>query len=90
MSSWEKYLEQKRIEVEIKEFDFQLNLVKLMAVIAKPDKDSDMFNKAKSELLRSELISQARFKTFKEWVEKVEITESDYSPIEAALSCFET
>lgn len=86
MTNWERYLEIKAIEANSMKIHFITALLNLKTSILTTDKV--LFEKAKKDVLTSELIEETSFRELKAWIEKSHVYENDTSKVDEALKSF--
>lgn len=87
-NQWEQYVEMKNIENHSKKFSFIGALIRLQACIMAEGENTELFEQAKSDVLCNEEINEPKLKDFKEWLEKIDSSEKDYSRIEKLINSF--
>ncbi len=91
MSSWERYIENKKNEQEIKENLFYLALCMLRTAI-NADPESNVkknLMEYKQDVLSSELINDRELAKFKEWVQQITQDETDATKIQEVIDWIE-
>ena len=90
-NKWEKYVEIKNMENDLKKFYFVAKLIRLEACIinkCSTEEVKEMFNQTKSAILRNEMINEPYLKEFKSWLESIDSSETDYSRIRELINSY--
>ena len=85
MDKWEQYVATRDADNASQKYCFALALIRLLAVIMADNVEEGMFYKAKNDVLSYEIINKPNMREFKEWVEKIDHNETDYSKIQELL-----
>lgn len=88
MSQWEQYVEMKNVENNSRKFCFVAALIRLQACIMAEGENKELFEQAKSDVLCNEEINEPTLKNFKEWLEKIDSSEKDYSRVQKLINSF--
>ena len=84
--NWERYVAVKNYENHSNIKCFIMQLLCLQASMMAEGNNEEIFEKEKSKILDNELINEARFKDFKDWLESIDSTEKDYSKIKELIT----
>lgn len=87
-SRWEQYVMERKLENDSQKFNFECKLFLLEIEIMAEGINEESFQKAKSDVLCSELINEPDLKEFKAWLENIDSTEKDYSKVQEVLNSF--
>ena len=63
-----------------------MQLLRLQACMMAEGNNEELFEDAKSNILGNEIINEARFKDFKDWLESIDSTEKNYSKIQELIT----
>ena len=88
MNQWEQYIALRNIENNSKEFCFTAALTRLQVCIMAEGENKELFEMAKSDVLCNEIINEAKYKDFKEWLEGIDSSEKDYSRVQELINSF--
>lgn len=86
MDQWDLYVETRRIQNNSNKVKFITALVRLSLSIMAKEENEELFEQAKSDVLSNELINEPEYREFKEWVEGIEVTETDYSRVDEIIN----
>lgn len=84
--NWDRYVLSKKYVNSIDIRTFIMQLLRLQACMMAEGNNEELFEDAKSNILGNEIINEARFKEFKDWLESIDSTEKNYSKIQELIT----
>lgn len=91
MSIRDRNIAFRKMERNSKEFCFTAALIRLQAcIMAEGENENleELFENAKSDVLSNEIINEAKYKDFKDWLEGINSSEKDYSRVQELINSF--
>lgn len=88
MDNWDKHVAMRNMENDSKTFCFVSALICLQACIMAEGEEEELFQQARSNVLSNNIINQPHLKEFKEWLEKIDSSEKDFSRVQDLINSF--